>query len=98
MKIEQTISSRVAVLELRMNEHDTLSARFERKVDGLVSDVSVLKSDVSVLKTDVSVLKADVSEIPLMRADIRRIEAGQIELRDMVATLLARSEGPKVGS
>ncbi|MCW2916461.1 MAG: hypothetical protein JWN52_4529 [Actinomycetia bacterium] len=81
MQTEQTISSRVAVLELRMNEHDTLSARLERKVDGLVSDVSVLKTDVSVLKTDVSGIKA-----------------GQIELRDMVATLLARSEGHPMGS
>jgi hypothetical protein len=81
VQTEQTISSRVAVLELRMNEHDTLSARLERKVDGLVSDVSVLKTDVSVLKTDVSGIKA-----------------GQIELRDMVATLLARSEGHTMGS
>jgi hypothetical protein len=88
VQTEQTISSRVAVLELRMNEHDTLSARLERKVDGLVSDVSVLKTDVSMLKTDVSVLKTDVSGI----------KAGQIELRDMVATLLARSEGHTMGS
>jgi hypothetical protein len=95
VQTEQTISSRVAVLELRMNEHDTLSARLERKVDGLVSDVSVLKTDVSVLKTDVSVLKTDVS---MLKTDVSGIKAGQIELRDMVATLLARSEGPTMGS
>jgi peptidoglycan hydrolase CwlO-like protein len=42
-----------------------------KKIDGLVTDVQILKTDVQVLKTDVQVLKTDVQ---VLKADIKGIK------------------------
>ncbi|MCO5969372.1 hypothetical protein [Actinoallomurus soli] len=99
MGIIETTQERVRALESRMNDHDAGYVRIERRLDRLTADMAEVKSDVAVLKTDVAVLKTDVSKLQTDMAQVKvRVEvipelmAGQVELREMVAKLLARSE------
>jgi chromosome segregation ATPase len=84
-----TLEHRVAVLERRMNDHDDVHGRLELKVDRLVDDVTVLKSDVTVLKTDMAEVK---TKIGMLSDDVGELKAGQVEIRDMVAKLLVKTE------
>ncbi|WP_433176189.1 hypothetical protein [Actinoallomurus sp. CA-150999] len=98
----ETTQERVRALESRMNDHDAGHIRLERRLDRLTTDMAEVKSDVAVLKTDVAQLKTDMAEVKANTADLGEIRAqvavipelmaGQIELREMVAKLLARSE------
>lgn len=81
---------------------DRQLGRLTADVAELKTDVSVLKTDVSVLKTDVSELKADMAQVKANTADLGEIrakvaiipelQAGQIEMREMLAKLLTWAE------
>jgi chromosome segregation ATPase len=95
--LEVTID-RVGTLERRMNEHDAGHIRIERRLDQLAGDVAELKTDVAELKIDVGELKSDMAQVKARVEVIPELQAGQIELREMVAKLLARSETSGSGS
>ncbi|MEV5746689.1 YbgF trimerization domain-containing protein [Actinoallomurus sp. NPDC052308] len=92
MGVIEDIQTRVTTLERRMDDHDTTHIRIERRIDQLVGDVSQLKGDVSQLKGDVSTLKTDMEQVKVRVEVIPELMAGQVELREMVAKLLAWSE------
>jgi outer membrane murein-binding lipoprotein Lpp len=60
--------------------------RIEAKLDGLVTDVSVLKTDVAVLKTDVEVLKTNVSTLT---EKVSGLEISVSEVRDGMDVMAA---------
>jgi chromosome segregation ATPase len=65
-------------------------AHLDKKVDALDKRVDALDKKVDVLDKKVDVLAGQVG---LLTEEVGGLKAGQVELRDMVATLLARSEG-----
>lgn len=77
------LNSKYDGLRKEVNGLNTKYERLDSKVDGLDKKVDGLDKKVDVLDKKVGVLTDDVGGL----------KAGQIELRDMVATLLARSEG-----
>jgi hypothetical protein len=84
----EDIQTRVATLERRMDDHDTVHGRIEQRLDRLAGDVAELKTDMAQVKANT----ADLGEIRARVAVIPELMAGQVELREMVAKLLARSE------
>jgi chromosome segregation ATPase len=77
------LSTRVGDLNTKYERLDRKVERLDKKVGGLDRKVGDLDQKVEVLGKQFGVLAEDVGGLT----------AGQIELRDMVATLLARSEG-----
>jgi phage shock protein A len=65
--------------------------RIEAKLDGLVTDVGVLKTDVAVLKTDVAVLKTDVAvlktDVAVLKTDVAVLKTDVAVLKTSVAGL-----------
>jgi chromosome segregation ATPase len=84
-----TLKDRVAVLEQRVNEHDTVHRRLEFKIDNLTDEVVYIKSDVEVLKTDVRVLKTDMSEVKdkigVITDDVAELKARTSDLGEIRA-------------
>ncbi len=67
--------------------------RIEAKLDGLVTDVGVLKTDVAVLKTDVAVLKTDVgvlqTSMGALTVKVTGLEVSVSEVRDGMDVMAA---------
>jgi uncharacterized protein YoxC len=65
--------------------------RIEDKLDGLITDVAVLKTDVAELKTDVAVLKADVAvlktDVAVLKTDVAVLQTNVSNLTDKVSGL-----------
>ncbi|GAB3961878.1 hypothetical protein GCM10029978_015500 [Actinoallomurus acanthiterrae] len=95
MGVIEDIQTRVATLERRMDDHDTTHIRIERRLDQVAGDVDQLKSDMAQVKSDLAQVKANTADLGEIRARVAAIPelmAGQVEVREMVAKLLARSE------
>lgn len=95
MGVLEDIQTRVTTLERRMDDHDDVHVRIERRLDQLAGDMRQVKGDVAQLKTNMAQVMAntaDLGEIRARVAVIPELMAGQVELREMVAKLLARSE------
>lgn len=95
MGVIEDLTTRVSALEKDRDEHRQVHVRIDRKLDRLTDDMAEVKHDVGELKQDMAEVKANTADLGEIRARVALIpdlQAGQIELREMVATLLARSE------
>jgi septal ring factor EnvC (AmiA/AmiB activator) len=86
------IERRLDRLTADMAEVKTDVAVLKTDVSKLQTDMAEVKTDVAVLKTDVSKLQTDMAQVKVRVEVIPELMAGQVELREMVAKLLARSE------
>lgn len=102
MGVLEDLQTQVGALEHRMDQHDDVHVRIDRQLGRLTADVRELKSDVRELKSDVAELKTDMAEVKANTADLGEIrakvavipelQAGQIEMREMLAKLLTWAE------
>ncbi len=67
--------------------------RIEAKLDGLVTDVSVLKTDVAVLKTDVAVLKTNVA---VLKTQVEALQTDMGALQTNMGVLTVKVTGLEV--
>jgi chromosome segregation ATPase len=86
----ERLDKKVDRLDKRVDGLDKKVDGLDKKVDGLGERVDGLGERVDGLGRQVEGLG---SQFGVLSDDVGGLKAGQIELRDMVATLLARSEG-----
>jgi hypothetical protein len=81
MGVLEHLETRVTALENSRAEHDNVHARIDQKLDQISRDLAAVKANTA----DLGEMRARVALIP-------ELQAGQIEMREMLAKLLARDE------
>jgi predicted nucleic acid-binding Zn-ribbon protein len=98
MGVLEKLETRVTALEKDRDEHRKAHERVDRKLDGLASNMADVKTRLGGVEDRLGRVEANTADLGEIRARVALIpelQAGQIEIRDMVATLLARSEQGK---
>lgn len=96
----KSLADRVAALEAKLGnktlqeqfreQAELIDERFllgDQRLDGIATDVRVLKADVSALTADVSVLKVDVSAL---KVDVSVLKTDMTIVREGVAIILKK--------